>query len=65
MLSSERFLRDNKRAGGACRYMKGNCFMERFVMIDEISDGKLYTADDLVKADAFGCKGKTDQFISE
>ncbi len=31
--------------------------MERYVMIDEISDGKLYTADDLVKADALGCRG--------
>ena len=31
--------------------------MERYVMIDEISDGKLYTAEDMVKADACGCKG--------
>lgn len=37
--------------------VKGKGDMERFVMIDEISDGRMYTADDLVKADAFGCRG--------
>ncbi|MBR3307796.1 MAG: YkgJ family cysteine cluster protein [Lachnospiraceae bacterium] len=31
--------------------------MERNVMIEEISDGKYYTSEDLVKADAHGCKG--------
>lgn len=31
--------------------------MERYVMLEEISDGKLYKADDPVRADALGCKG--------
>lgn len=31
--------------------------MDYFKMIKEISDGKLYCADDMVKADARGCKG--------
>ena len=31
--------------------------MERFVMIEEISDGNLYTSEDMVSADAQGCKG--------
>ncbi len=31
--------------------------MERNVMIEEISDGKLYSPDDIVKAEANGCRG--------
>ena len=31
--------------------------MERNVMIEEISDGKLYSPDDMVKAEANGCRG--------
>ncbi|MBP5609409.1 MAG: YkgJ family cysteine cluster protein [Lachnospiraceae bacterium] len=31
--------------------------MERNVMIEEISDGRLYSADDPVKAEANGCRG--------
>ncbi len=30
--------------------------MKRYVSLEEISDGKLYTANDLVKADCLGCK---------
>ena len=31
--------------------------MEREVDMKEVSDGKLYTANDLVRADCGGCKG--------
>ena len=31
--------------------------MKRYVSLEEISDGKLYTARDMVKADCMGCKG--------
>ena len=31
--------------------------MKRYVTLEEISDGKLYTANDMVKADCLGCKG--------
>ena len=31
--------------------------MRRYVTLEEISDGKLYTANDMVKADCLGCKG--------
>ena len=31
--------------------------MKRYVSLDEISDGKLYTANDMVKADCLGCQG--------
>lgn len=31
--------------------------MKRYVSLEEISDGKLYTADDMVKADCLGCQG--------
>lgn len=31
--------------------------MERYVMIEEISDGKLYTSGDCAKLDADGCRG--------
>ncbi|MBQ3905176.1 MAG: YkgJ family cysteine cluster protein [Lachnospiraceae bacterium] len=30
--------------------------MKRYVSLEEISDGKLYKADDMVKADCLGCK---------
>ena len=31
--------------------------MKRYVSLEEISDGKLYTANDMVKADCLGCQG--------
>lgn len=31
--------------------------MRRYISMEEISDGKLYTAKDLVKADCLGCQG--------
>ena len=31
--------------------------MKRYVSLEEISDGKLYTASDMVKADCLGCQG--------
>ena len=31
--------------------------MKRYVSLEEISDGKLYTANDMVRADCLGCKG--------
>ncbi|MBE5863498.1 MAG: YkgJ family cysteine cluster protein [Lachnospiraceae bacterium] len=31
--------------------------MRRYVSLEEISDGKLYTANDMVKADCLGCQG--------
>ena len=31
--------------------------MKRYIDLNEISDGKLYTANDLVKADCHDCKG--------
>ena len=31
--------------------------MKRYVTLEEISDGKLYTSNDMVKADCLGCKG--------
>ena len=31
--------------------------MERMIDLKEISDGRLYTADDMVKADCQDCKG--------
>lgn len=31
--------------------------MKRYVTLEEISDGKLYTARDMVKADCMGCEG--------
>lgn len=31
--------------------------MKRYVSLEEISDGKLYRANDMVKADCMGCKG--------
>lgn len=34
--------------------------MKRYVTLEEISDGKLYACDDMVKADCNGCKGCSD-----
>ena len=34
--------------------------MKRYVTLEEISDGKLYVSDDMVKADCNGCKGCCD-----
>lgn len=31
--------------------------MERYIDMDQVSDGRLYTANDLVKADCHGCRG--------
>ena len=36
---------------------QGETFMKRNVRLEDISDGKLYTANDLVKADCHDCEG--------
>ena len=47
------FLRKNVVA-----YMiEGDTFMKRNIRLEDISDGKLYTANDLVKADCHDCEG--------
>lgn len=50
-------LRLNKMDEAAETNRKGRCGMKRNVSLSEISDGRLYGENDMVKADSHGCHG--------